>query len=243
MGKFIITEEEKRQILSRYGLLKEDDYDIQQAIANMANKLESEGKTKDVANEESFNFYKDQLSPEARVFTRKNIIRNSSVTINDTMMSDEEAEAQARKELNVPKQYAGGPSLDPEAYEKFQKENPQPSPQQNVSQGQNVNKYNYPRPYLNQNTSQQSTTNQGQNVVADLNKSLATIGGEGKGVSTTTNQPSSSPPNYNVNYKVLTPQKLTGIRTKINSTGTGNALTPEDLQSLYTTISKLPNKQ
>ena len=79
-------------------------------------------------------------------------------------------------------------SSNPDDYEKFQKENPQPSPQQNVSQGQNVNK-------------------------------------------------------YNVNYKVLTPQKLTGIRTKINSTGKGNTLTPEDLQALYTTISKLPNKK
>ena len=219
MGKFIITENDKKHIKSLYGVLNEQEPYAGPSAEEMKNAL-----------------------PEQQVAWRANQIQ--SQTLGTTY---EDAEAQARKELNVPKQtttgqeqYAGGPSLDPDAYEKFQKENPQPSPQQNVSQGQNVNKYNYPRPYLNQNTSQQSTTNQGQNVVADLNKSLATIGGEGKGVSTTTVQ---SAPNYNVNYKVLTPQKLTGIRTKINSTGTGNALTPEDLQSLYTTISKLPNKQ
>jgi len=33
------------------------------------------------------------------------------------------------------KQYAGGPSLDPDAYEKFQKENPQPTSQQPVQYG------------------------------------------------------------------------------------------------------------
>jgi hypothetical protein len=219
MGKFIITENDKKHIKSLYGVLNEQEPYAGPSDEEIKNAL-----------------------PEQQVAWRANQIQ--SQTLGTTY---EDAEAQARKELNVPKQtttgqeqYTGAMSSNPEAYEKFQKENPQPSPQQNVSQGQNVNKYNYPRPYLNQNTSQQSTTNQGQNVVADLNKSLATIGGEGKGVSTTTVQ---SAPNYNVNYKVLTPQKLTNIRTQINSTGKGNTLTPEDLQALYTTISKLPNKK
>ena len=72
-----------------------------------------------------------------------------------------------------------------------------------------------------------------------LNNAISSVGSK-VGAAVTTAQ---SAPNYNVNYKVLTPQKLTNIRTQINSTGKGNALTPEDLQALYTTISKLPNKK
>ena len=284
MGKFIITEEEKRQILSKYGLLSEQkpkEYagptpeEIEQSVpaqrvAWRANQIQSQilGTSYEDAEKKAYNELQNLFSPEEKVYWRANELKKA-----DPNLSDEDAEAKARTELNVPKQtttgqepYKGAMSLDPDAYEKFQKENPQPSA---TNQGQNVNKYNYPRPYLNQNK-----TNQGQNVVADLNKSLATIGGEGKGVSTTTNQPTStqqvqntvgsalnnaissvgskvgaavttaqSAPNYNVNYKVLTPQKLTNIRTQINSTGKGNTLTPEDLQALYTTISKLPNKK
>jgi len=306
MGKFIITEEEKRQILSKYGLLSEQkpkEYagptpeEIEQSVpaqrvAWRANQIQSQilGTSYEDAEKKAYNELQNLFSPEEKVYWRANELKKA-----DPNLSDEDAEAKARTELNVPKQtttgqepYKGAMSLDPDAYEKFQKENPQPykgamsldpdayekfqkeNPQPSATnQGQNVNKYNYPRPYLNQNK-----TNQGQNVVADLNKSLATIGGEGKGVSTTTNQPTStqqvqntvgsalnnaissvgskvgaavttaqSAPNYNVNYKVLTPQKLTNIRTQINSTGKGNTLTPEDLQALYTTISKLPNKK
>lgn len=221
MGRFIITENDKKHIKLLYGVLNEQEPYAGPSAEEIKNAL-----------------------PEQQVAWRANQIQSQSLGT-----TYEDAEAQARKELNIPKQtttgqeqYTGPMSSNPDAYAQYQKENPQPTSTQSsaTNQGQNVNKYNYPRPYLNQNTSQQSTTNQGQNVVADLNKSLSSIGTDGKGVSTTTVQ---SAPNYNVNYKVLTPQKLTNIRTQINSTGKGNTLTPEDLQALYTTISKLPNKK
>lgn len=289
MGKFIITEEEKRQILSKYGLLSEQkpkEYagptpeEIEQSlpaqrVAWRANQIQSQnlGTSYEDAEKQAYNELQNLFSPEEKVYWRANELKKA-----DPNLPDEDAEAKARIELKVPnynvksletikaptqlsnvkqttaqaspittnpelqtnpvqqssfnvatpqytapqpsttqqtttsqKQYAGGPSLDPDAYEKFQKENPQPSSAQQV-----------------QNT-----------VGSALNNAISSVGSK-VGAAVTTAQ---SAPNYNVNYKVLTPQKLTNIRTQINSTGKGNALTPEDLQALYTTISKLPNKK
>jgi hypothetical protein len=78
---------------------------------------------------------------------------------------------------------------------------------------------------------------------ADINRIKGGVDPKAQATTTKSTATTGGAPVTGMGSILITPQQVTTLRTNAGLTGTGNSLSQQDINDLYNTINKLPNKQ